>query len=86
MTFSRPIALPVLARLWRPGGPPKTALARQFIGIREPRYPDLALITNDPTTACAVAGANLPATVFTISAEITVQYLSSCNTNVENVR
>ena len=31
--LARPIALPVLARLWRPGGPPKTALARQLISL-----------------------------------------------------
>jgi len=31
--LERPIALPVLARLWRPGGPTKTALARQLIGV-----------------------------------------------------
>jgi DDE superfamily endonuclease len=31
--LTRPIALPVLARLWRPGGPTKTTLARQLIGM-----------------------------------------------------
>lgn len=29
----RPVALPVMARLWRRGGPPKTALARELIGL-----------------------------------------------------
>jgi len=34
--LNRPIALPVLARLWRPGGPTKTTPAREMI---TPRYP-----------------------------------------------
>ena len=31
--LDRPIALPVLARLWRPGGPTKTTLAREMITL-----------------------------------------------------
>jgi hypothetical protein len=31
--LDRPIALPVLARLWRKGGPPKTVLARELIEV-----------------------------------------------------
>jgi hypothetical protein len=31
--LDRPIALPVLARLWRPGGPTKTALGRELITL-----------------------------------------------------
>ena len=31
--LDRPIALPVLFRLWRPGGPTKTILARDLIGL-----------------------------------------------------
>ena len=31
--LERPIALPVLARLWRPGGPTKTVLARELIRL-----------------------------------------------------
>jgi hypothetical protein len=31
--LDRPIALPVLARLWRPGGPTKTALAKELISL-----------------------------------------------------
>jgi hypothetical protein len=29
--LNRPVALPVAARLWRKGGPPKTRLARELI-------------------------------------------------------
>ena len=29
----RPVALPVAARLWRRGGPPRTALARELTGL-----------------------------------------------------
>jgi len=31
--LARPVALPVAARLWRRGGPAKTALARELIGL-----------------------------------------------------
>lgn len=31
--LDRPIALPVLARLWRPGGPTKTVLARELVTL-----------------------------------------------------
>src|SRR2546430_10915541 len=31
--LDRPVALPVLARLWRKGGPTKTALARQMVEV-----------------------------------------------------
>jgi len=31
--LARPVALPVAARLWRKGGPPKTALARELIEL-----------------------------------------------------
>lgn len=43
--LARPIALPVLARLWRPGGPTKTTLARQLIGMLANARPDLAQIS-----------------------------------------
>lgn len=36
----RPIALPVLFRLWRPGGPTKTILARELIGRIAAARPD----------------------------------------------
>ncbi|WP_255635385.1 transposase [Nocardia sp. alder85J] len=36
----RPIALPVLFRLWRPGGQPKTILARELIGRIAAARPD----------------------------------------------
>jgi hypothetical protein len=29
--LDRPVALPVLTRLWRKGGPPKTGLARELV-------------------------------------------------------
>lgn len=31
--LDRPIALPVLARLWRPGGPTKTVLAKELVTL-----------------------------------------------------
>jgi hypothetical protein len=38
--LDRPIALPVLARLWRPGGPTKTALAKDLINLISRTRPD----------------------------------------------
>jgi hypothetical protein len=40
---NRPIALPVLFRLWRPGGPTKTILARDLIGRIAAARPDRAV-------------------------------------------
>jgi len=41
--LERSIALPVLARLWRPGGPTKTVLARELVGLIATARPDRAV-------------------------------------------
>ncbi|MFI5780081.1 transposase [Nocardia sp. NPDC051570] len=50
----RPIALPVLFRLWRPGGPTKTILARDLIGRIAAARPDRAVhVVADGAYVCS---------------------------------
>jgi hypothetical protein len=55
--LDRPIALPVLARLWRIGGPAKTVLARELIELiaGSTRGRDVHVV-GDPTRAPNCAG------------------------------
>jgi hypothetical protein len=61
--LDRPIALPVLARLWRPGGPTKTTLARELIGLIAATRPDRSIhVVADRAYVCK-ALRQLPANV-----------------------
>ncbi|MGF6884807.1 hypothetical protein ABIA39_007012 [Nocardia sp. GAS34] len=59
----RPIALPVLFRLWRPGGPTKTVLARELIGRIAAARPDRVVdVVADSAYVCSTLR-HLPANV-----------------------
>lgn len=61
--LERPIALPVLARLWRPGGPTKPALAHELIKIIATARQDRAIhVVTDGAYVCTTLR-HLPANV-----------------------
>jgi len=61
--LDRPIALPVLARLWRPAGPTKTTLARELIGLIATVRRDRAVHVVADSAYICTALRHLPANV-----------------------